>query len=105
CRINSKLRCCFRQLGTCSRIGSGQQCAKTGCEQSQQTLASLFGLGTKALSIMGFEDDVDPLYVAFAQQPAEIGIVPTLRAARTADLGYDPSREFWLRPSAKLLCH
>src|SRR5262249_30142762 len=45
---------------------------------------------------------VAPAYVAFAQQPAEIGIVPTLRPARTARSQIQSSREFRRRPSAKL---
>src|SRR5262249_49685790 len=41
-------------------------------------------------------------YVAFAQQPAEIGIVPTLRLTRTARSRIQSSREVRRRPSAKL---
>ena len=32
------------QLRTCRRIGSGQQCAKSGCEQSQQSSLSIQSL-------------------------------------------------------------
>src|SRR5262249_46186270 len=41
-------------------------------------------------------------FVASAQQPAEIGIVPTLRRTRTARSRIQSSREFRRRPSAKL---
>src|SRR5262249_32495138 len=37
---------------------------------------------------------VAPAYVAFAQQPAEIGIVSTLRPEGPPDLGYNHKGEF-----------
>src|SRR5439155_12738781 len=100
--------CCdaaFASWGHAAALALGSNVPKPAVSNRSKLSLLFSDSAPRPFPSWDFEDDVDPLYVAFAQHPAEIGIVPTLRAARTADLGYDPSREFWLRPSAKLLCH